>query len=141
MRPWVKGALLLLLAFALGVAGGAAGFGAYRGRMEPWRSPEAAARFQQHVVARLTKELGLRPDQRQQVEVVLKETGQDFIRLREEFAPRFRELRTRARDRIRSVLDQEQQAKFANVEREWERRAEHWRGRGPQPEAVAPKTP
>jgi len=141
MRPWVKGALLLLLAFGLGVAGGAAGFGAYRGRMEPWRSPEGAERFRQHVVARLTKDLDLRPEQRQQVEGILKDTGQDFTRLREEFAPRFRELRVRARDRIRGVLDQEQQVKFANVEREWERRAERWRGRGPQPDATTPKAP
>jgi len=141
MRPRVKGTLLLLLAFALGVAGGAAGFGVYRGRMEPWRSPEGAERFQQHVVARLTKELGLRPEQRQQVEAILKETGQDFTRLREEFGPRFRELRIRARDRIRGVLDQEQQAKFANVEREWERRAERWRGRGPQQVGTPPNAP
>jgi len=36
------------------------------------------ARHQQVVLQRLTPELVLRPDQRQQVEAILRETGQEF---------------------------------------------------------------
>jgi Spy/CpxP family protein refolding chaperone len=140
MSPRIKGTLLLLVAFGLGVAGGAAGFGLYKARVGWWRPPDPA-QFQQRVLGRLTKELDLRPDQQQQVEAILKETGQEFVRLREELSPRFRDIRTRARDRIRSVLDAGQQAKFEVVAREWERRVERWRGRGTGPDGGAGKAP
>jgi hypothetical protein len=77
MRPRMKGALLLLLAFGLGIAGGAAGFGLYHTRLGGWRSPEGAARFQDRILSRLTKEIDLRSEQRQKVETVLKEAGQE----------------------------------------------------------------
>jgi hypothetical protein len=79
----------------------------------------------------LTKELGLRPEQQKSVEAILGETGQEFARLREEIGPRFRDIRTRTRERIRGVLDAEQQAKFEVVEKEWERRAARWHDRQP----------
>jgi len=132
MKPRVKGALLLLLAFGLGVGAGVAGYACYQARFG-WRHAPQEGRFQQIVLARLTKELDLRPEQRQQVESVLKETGQEFARLREEIAPRYRDIRTRARDRIRAALDAGQQAKFDVLEKEWARRAERWHGRDARP--------
>jgi hypothetical protein len=131
MKPRMKGTLLLLLAFGLGIVGGAVGVGVYHTRFGDWRSPEWAARFQDRIVSRLTKELDLRSGQRQQVEAVLKETGQEFTRLRDEIGPRFREIRDRSKARIRAVLDAAQQTKFDTVSQEWERRIERWRGRGP----------
>jgi Spy/CpxP family protein refolding chaperone len=128
MTPRVKGAVFLLLAFALGAGAGAAGFGYYHTRFG-WVRPPEAGRFQQHVVDRLTRELDLRPDQRQQVETILKDTGQEFGRLREEMSPRFRELRTRGRERIQAVLDAGQRTKFESLAQEWERRADRWRDR------------
>jgi len=129
MRPRMKGALLLLLAFGLGLVGGAVGFGVYHTRFGDWRSPEGAARFQDRILSRLTKELDLRSEQRQKVETVLKEAGQEFTRLREEIGPKFRDIRNRTRDQIRAILDAAQQVKFDSVAQEWERRAERWRGR------------
>jgi hypothetical protein len=129
MRPRVKGALLLLLAFGLGVIGGAVGYGAYHARFGGWRSPQGGETFRQHFLSRLTKELDLRSDQRERVEGILKETGQAFGRLRQEIGPRFREIRTEARSRIRAVLDSAQQTKFDVLAEEWERRADRWRGR------------
>jgi Spy/CpxP family protein refolding chaperone len=82
-------------------------------------------------LTRLTKELELGSEQRQKVEAVLKETGQEFARLRDEIGPRFREIRDRSKERIRAVLDAAQQTKFDTVSQEWERRIERWRGRGP----------
>jgi hypothetical protein len=61
------------------------------------------------------------------VEAALKETGGEFARLREEMRPRFQEIRNRSRERIRTILDGEQQAKFDALSAEWERRADRWR--------------
>ncbi len=140
MTTRVKGALLLLLAFLLGAATGALGFGLYQARTGWWGPRRDPARFQEFQLKRLTQELDLRPDQRQQMEAILRETGQEFVRLREEIGPRFREIRGRSREKIRAILSSEQQAKFEVLEKEWERRAERWRGRA-APEGKASKGP
>ena len=141
MTTRVKGALLLLLAFLLGAATGALGFGLYQARSGWWGPRKDPARFQQFQLKRLTQELDLRPDQRQQVEVILRDSGQEFARLREEMAPRIREIRGRSREKIRAILSSEQQAKFEVLEKEWERRAERWRGGGIAPEKKESKGP
>ncbi|MCX5735167.1 MAG: hypothetical protein NTW68_12680 [candidate division NC10 bacterium] len=122
MRARAKGALLLLVAFGLGALAGALGFGVFQTRAGWWRGPQEPGQLQQRVLAHLTKELDLRPDQQELVKGILGEVGQEFSRLREEIGPRFRDIRTRSRDRIRSVLDTDQQAKFDNLAQEWERR-------------------
>ena len=122
MRARAKGALLLLVAFGLGVGAGTLGFGVFQTRVGWWRGPQEPGHLQQHVLARLTKDLGLRPDQQESVKGILGEVGQEFSRLREEIGPRFRDIRTRSRDRIRSVLDADQQAKFDKLAQGWERR-------------------
>ena len=129
MTSRVKGSLLLLAAFGLGIGAGALGLGVYQARSGWGRPPYDAARFQQHVLQHLTKELDLRPDQQKAIETILAETGQEFTRLREEIGPRFRDIRTRAQDRIRAVLNTNQLAKFGVLEKEWERRAARWRER------------
>lgn len=141
MKPRVKGALLLLVAFLLGTATGALGYGLYQGRAGWWRSSRDPERFQQFLLKRLTRELDLREDQRQRVEVLLRETGQEFVRLREEIGPRFREIRERSREKIRTVLTPEQQAKFEVLEKEWERRAERWRRGASRPDEGGPQRP
>ena len=141
MKPRLKGTLLLLLAFGLGVVGGGIGYGVYHARFGDWRASGGAARFQERILSRLTKELGLRPEQRQKVEAVLEETGQEFAKLRAEIGPKFREIRNRARDRIRAALDAAQQVKFDEVAQEWERRAERWRDRGAKSERPDRKAP
>lgn len=127
MRPRLKGALLLLLAFLLGVAAGASGFAVYRSRVGWWGSSRGADRAQEHVLRRLTRELDLRPDQRQQVEAILREAGDQFGRLREEMRPRYREIRERTRDRIRALLDADQQPRFQVFMDRWDRERERRR--------------
>ncbi len=124
MSPRVKGALLLLLAFLLGTAAGGLGVGLYQARMGWWHPRRDSARFQQFVLKRLTRELGLRPEQQQQVETILRETGQEFARLREEIGPRVRDIRMRSREKIQSILSPEQKTKFEALEKEWEHRHE-----------------
>jgi hypothetical protein len=137
MRPRLKGALLLCLAFVLGVGVGAAGFGIYAVRVG-W--PPRGERWIPWVLQRLDRELELRPDQHQRVENILRETRDEFGRLREEFRPRFREILNRSRDRIKAELNAAQQAKFDALMAEWERRRERWRGRDrPSGEAKDPR--
>jgi hypothetical protein len=132
MRPRIKGALLLLLAFGLGVVGGAVGHGVYQTRFGEWRAGHGAARFQERILSRLSRELDLRSEQREKVEAILKDAGQEFARLRDEIGPRFRDIRDRTRDRIRAALDVAQQVRFDSVAKEWERRSERWRWRAPE---------
>lgn len=129
MRPRVKGALLLLLAFVLGGTAGATGLGSYLVRTGGWR-PARSEQFQRRVLGRLDRELNLTPAQLQQVEAILRETGEEFARLRQEIRPRYREIGARSRERIREVLDPGQREKFQALAEEWERRAEQrWRRR------------
>ena len=127
MTSRTKGALLLLLAFGLGVAAGALGFGVYRSHTD-WRTPEGRFRFQESILARMTKELDLRPDQHQSISGILRDSGQEFTKLREEMRPRFGEIRSRTRDRIRGALDPGQQEKFDVMIRQWEERAKQRHG-------------
>jgi hypothetical protein len=138
MTPRVKGALLLLLAFLLGTAAGALGFSLYRSRAGWWGPPRNAERFREIVLRRLSRELDLRPEQRQQVEAILHEAGDQFARLREEIRPRFREIRDRTRDRIRTLLDADQQTRFQAFMDRWDR--EHAQGRSPAMAPVASPT-
>ncbi len=128
MRPRIKGGLFLLVAFVLGGAAGALGMGVYATRY-PW--PPRPERFAEFILRRLNSELKLRPEQRQQVETILRETGEEFARLRDDIRPRFREIMVRSRQRIRQSLDADQQGKFDALADKWERRAqERWRSRG-----------
>jgi hypothetical protein len=141
MKARAKGALLLLLAFGLGVGAGMLGLGVFQTRAGWWHGPQEPGRLQQHVLARLTKDLGLRPDQHESVKRILGEVGQEFSRLREEIGPRFREIRARSRNRIRSVLDADQQAKFDTLAQEWERRESRRHDHFPGPAGSERKGP
>jgi hypothetical protein len=133
--------MLLLLAFVLGAGTGALGYGLFQTRTGWWGPRRDVARFQQLMLKRLTGDLDLRADQQQQVEVILRESGEEFARLRQEIRPRFQEIRERSRARIRALLDPGQQATFEKLAQEWERRAERWRGDPPRPQEKGSKTP
>lgn len=141
MRPRVKGALLLLVAFLLGTASGALGIALFRSHAGWWGSPRDAARFQEMVIRRLTRELDLRPEQRQQVQTIMREAGDQFTRLREEMRPRFIEIRDRTRDRIRALLDADQQSRFQTLMDRWDRERERRRGPAGIPAAAPAKNP
>jgi Spy/CpxP family protein refolding chaperone len=75
------------------------------------------------------------------VEVILREAGQEFARLREEFGPRVREIRTSSRQKIRAILSPEQQAKLEALEKEWGRHEERRQGGALPPEGKESKRP
>ena len=128
MKPRIKGALFLILAFLLGVGAGAFGFGIYEVRGGWGGSGVRGQRFQRYILGRLDRELNLTPAQHEKVESALQETRLEFQRLREEMRPRFREIVGRSRERIKAALDPAQQAKFDAIVAEWERRGDRWRG-------------
>ncbi len=140
MNPRAKGALLLLLAFLLGVASGATGFAVYRSRWGWREAHENPARFQQVALKRLTRDLHLRPDQQQQVEGILRDAGAQFMQLRAEIRPRFQEIRLQTQTKIRALLDADQAKEFAALLDRWQRReqAEHPRPAAPTAESKSP---
>jgi Spy/CpxP family protein refolding chaperone len=127
MRSRLKGALLLILAFALGISAGALGLSVFQWRWG-WPPQGPGPRDPQFLLQRLDRELGLTPEQRRQVEVILREARQELAGLREELGPRFRGVFTRYRARIREVLDSAQREKFdalaAQMEQRLQRRRE-----------------
>lgn len=141
MRPRLKGAVLLLVAFLLGVAVGGLGMALYRARTGWWGSPQGVARFQAYLVRRLTRDLDLRPEQRQQVEAILREAGDQFARLREEIQPRYREIRTQTQERIQGLLDPDQRVRFEALVERWDRQRGQRRGSAPAPSGTPSKSP
>jgi Spy/CpxP family protein refolding chaperone len=123
VRPWLKGALLLTVAFVLGVAAGAVGSAHWRAK---WSDLGPGSRASRAMLRHLDRELGLAPAQREQLEAILRETGQEFGRLRDEVRPRLREIRLRSRARMREVLDPAQRERFDALAARWqERRSRH----------------
>ena len=117
--------LTVLGVFALGVALGALVMDLYqqsvRGRSS-WEPPSRRESAREWHLRYLTKELGLTPEQTEQVRRILDETRQEFLQLRNEMRPRFEEIRRRSRERLRAVLTPEQQAKFEELMRREEQR-------------------
>ncbi len=122
-----KASVFLIVAFLLGVVVGGLGFGVYVAQAGGWLPFHRPQNFEAHVLRRLSRDLDLRTDQRERVDAILHETGQEFAQLRDEMRPRFQQIRERSRDRIRGVLDQQQQAKFDQLTAEWQRRAREHR--------------
>ena len=120
----------LVMVFALGLLLGGLIVNLYHARGRADAAPAwAERRFDPaRYLDRLSRELSLRPDQAETLRRVLGETREEFGRLREEVGPKFRAIRERARDRIRAMLDLQQQERFAEMNRRWDekRRLRGW---------------
>jgi hypothetical protein len=124
MRLRVKGAALVFFPLVLVIIDGvltlgALGFSLFQPGLAGQRPPEER-RFPHDGLRRLTTELALRPEQRDQVERILQETEQNVSRLQAKINLNCRDLWLPARGRIRAVLDGEQQAKLDGLPEEWE---------------------
>ena len=120
----------LALVFALGLLLGGLAMNLYHARGAANAAPGwGARRFDPaRYLDRLSSELSLRADQAEALRRILGETREEFGRLREEVGPKFRAIRERARDRIRAMLDPQQQERFAEINRRWDekRRLRGW---------------
>ncbi len=115
--------------FAVGVLTGGFSMHLFHGNdvSGPDRRGVHPARF----IGRLQHELELSAEQYSRIEQILQNASAEAEALHEEFLPRVHEHMGRTRDKIRTVLTAEQQAKFDEVQRRHRRSAEQFLlGRG-----------
>jgi Spy/CpxP family protein refolding chaperone len=111
--PRQKAALWVGLVFLLGAAlGGMLGYVfAHRSyaALTPAQSEQAK---KQQKVDRLTQELSLSNDQRQQLDVIITDVQAQYKAIRKSTDPQMAEARQAGRERIRAILTPEQKPKF-----------------------------
>ena len=109
-----KAAGLVIIVFLLGIALGALGMYYWGGR--------ALASHGSHfdrgkLLAAMTREVGLTPDQQKQLQVIIEDTRSKFQAINEQTQPQYDQVRQQARDRIRAFLTPEQRPKFEDFVR------------------------
>ena len=127
MATRTKVGLAFLAVFLLGVAAGALSLSAYLHRIDPARQAVWTGKFnRERYVRELTDAVRLQPDQMGALNAALDETREEFLALRRRLQPQFEEVRQRARQRIRSILNAEQGPRFEAFVKRWdeERRTE-----------------
>lgn len=127
METRTKVGLAFLAIFLLGFAAGALSLSAYQRRVDPVRQPIWIGKFnRERYVRELTEAVRLQPAQMGALNAVLDDTREEFLALRRRLQPQFEEVRARARQRIRGVLNADQQPRFEAFLRRWdeERRVE-----------------
>lgn len=123
----VKVQFAFLIIFLLGFAAGALSLTVYYRRVEAGRQAAWTGRFdRERYVKQMTEAVGLRPEQMGRLNAILDDTREEFLALRKRLNPQVDELKQRARNKVRGILDAEQQARFEIFLKRWdeERRAE-----------------
>jgi hypothetical protein len=123
----VKAQLAIVTVFLLGVAAGALGLTMYSRWIDAGRPPGWTGKFdRERYVKRMTEAVGLNPEQMGPLDAILDETREEFLAMRKRLSPQIDEVRQRARDRVRGILNADQQPRFEAFLRRWdeERRAE-----------------
>jgi Spy/CpxP family protein refolding chaperone len=115
-QPKIKIVLLLVLIFLLGTATGALGYRLLeqRGFFSP-RNRAVSRDRTGGVVDRFTRELGLTPEQGQQLSAILKDNEKKFAELRRSINPQAEAIRQEGRNQIRAILTEEQKPKFEEM--------------------------
>lgn len=123
-----KVGLAFLVVFLLGFAAGVLSLSVYYRRGEaPRQAIWAGGKFnRERYVRELTEAVRLQPEHMGALNAALDETREEFLALRRRLQPQFEEVRQRARQRIRSILNADQQPRFEAFIKRWdeERRAE-----------------
>lgn len=109
-RTRLKIWMVLVAVFVLGCVTGVALTGLYRSRASS--GTESRERAMHERFERMRTELNLTDQQTTAVRTILDETRNEYRALRTELRPRFEEPRTKARSRIRALLNPQQQQKF-----------------------------
>ena len=108
----------LVVVFLLGVALGAGGmFWAQSSDMLVQAKQPPQKKKMPSTVDWLSKELGLSPDQKQQLGAILDETRESYDTLWAEVDPKFEAARWSGRGKIRAILNAEQKEKFEELVR------------------------
>jgi uncharacterized membrane protein len=127
MSTRTKVGLVFLVVFLLSFSAGALSLSVYQRRAEPMSQVVWTGRFnRERYVRELTEAVQLQPEQMGALHAVLDETREEFLALRRQLQPQFEEVKQRARRRIRSTLNADQQPRFEAFLKRWdeERRME-----------------
>jgi len=119
--------LAFLVVFLLGFSAGVLSLSAYQRRTDQARQVVWTGKFnRERYVKELTETVQLRPEQMGALNAALDETREEFLALRRRLQPQFNEVKQRARRRIRSILNADQQPRFEAFLKRWdeERRME-----------------
>lgn len=106
-----QAAAYLALVFLLGAAFGAGGYHLYDASQET-KQAEKEKKKQLSTVEWLTKELECTKWQKAELEDILDKTYEQYELIYSEIEPQYEEARQRGRDRIRAILNEDQQEKF-----------------------------
>jgi hypothetical protein len=131
----VKAQLAIVTVFLLGVAAGALGLTMYSRWIDAGRPPGWTGKFdRERYVKRMTEAVGLNPEQMGPLDAILDETREEFLAMRKRLSPQIDEVRQRARDRVRGILNADQQPRFEAFLKRWdeERRAEEQAAAAPK---------
>ena len=121
MGTRAKVLLAFLAIFVLGFAAGALSLNIYFSRIEARRQSGWTGRFdRERYVKQMTGAVGIRPEQMGSLNAILDETREEFLELRKRLNPQFDEIRQRARNRVRAILDAEQQTRFDEFLKRWD---------------------
>lgn len=116
-----KAYLYFVLTFLCGIIAGSAGLFTYAWYSHHWSRPFRPP-DPQRIVDRMSRDLNLTADQKQQLTEIINDSFQKHRALDQQVGEQYRTLRSETRDRIRKILNPEQQQKFDEMSRRYEQR-------------------
>ncbi|HYV06850.1 MAG TPA: hypothetical protein VFB82_19800 [Blastocatellia bacterium] len=118
-----KARLIVAAVFVIGFAAGALSLNLYQHLTSSQNKDHPRGRTE-YILGKMNKEVGLTSDQQDNVKKILDETGEKYFEIRKDiepvmkpFEPRFEAVRQESRNRIRSLLREEQLPKFEEMVR------------------------
>lgn len=130
-----KARLIVVSVFVIGFAAGALSLNLYQ-RLNPSSKKDGPRGGAEVLIKRMNEEVGLAPDQQDQIKKILDETGEKYREIRKEmdpaiknFEPRFNAVRHESRDRIRQLLTPEQLPKYEEMVQKHDKMREQERER------------
>lgn len=130
-----KARLIVAAVFVIGFAAGALSLNLYQHLTSSQNKDHPRGRTE-YILGKMNKEVGLTSDQQDNVKKILDETGEKYFEIRKDiepvmkpFEPRFETVRQESRNRIRSLLREEQLPKFEEMVRKQDEMREKERER------------
>jgi hypothetical protein len=125
-QPKRVAVLYLAAVFLAGSVFGAAFYRFYAAEFASAREsqPDSASQFRQKLIAKLTQQLALRPDQVEQLNLILDETEERFKEFRTEIEPGFDAIRAERSRHIMGILDAGQKPAYQKILDERQRKRE-----------------
>jgi hypothetical protein len=118
-----KARLIVVSVFVIGFAAGALSLNLYQQLTSSENNKKTPQRGgTEYLIEKMNKEVGLAPDQQEQIKKILDETSDKYREIRKEidpvlkpYEPRFNAVRQESRDRIRALLNPDQLPKYEEM--------------------------